>query len=126
MTATPTRHVSFSRDNLVQVFSRADVFEKNPGLIDNQSEINDCMAKYRADVSAKGCSCRANPAILFDCFENFLVKLEGLRETEPEVVKKFVYYVTSLPIKEGELVELTVYFRKTGEATDLHRYVFVA
>lgn len=126
MSTPHTRNVSFSRDNLVQVFSKPDFFERNPGLTSNQDEINDCMTKYRADVSAKGCSCRANPAILFDCFENFLVRLETLRDTDPDAVQKFVHYATNIPPKENERIELTVYFRKTGEPTDLHRYVFVA
>ncbi len=124
MAAQNVRHVSFSRDNLVQVFSKPDAFEKNPALSDNQTEINDCLTKYRADAAAKGCGCRANPGLLFDCFENLLKRLETLQTENQEAVTKFVHYATNTQPRENERIELNIYFRKTGEPTDLHRYVF--
>lgn len=126
MTAKNVRHISFSRDNLIQVFSKPDVFTKNPALASHQTEINDCLAKYRADASAKGCGCRADPSLLFDCFENMLKTLESLRANKQDEVSKFVHYATNTQPRENEQIELSVYFRKTGEATDLHRYVFVS
>lgn len=124
MTAQNVRHVSFSRDNLVQVFSKPDVFTKNPALAEQQTEINDCLAKYRADAAAKGCGCRADPSLLFNCFENLLTQLEAMRENKQDEIAKFVHYATNTQPRENERVELSIYFRKTGEPTDLYRYVF--
>jgi hypothetical protein len=119
-----TRHISFSRDNLLQTFSKPDVFEKNLMLASCKEDVDGCIKKYRDDITAKGCSCRANPALLFDCFDKVLARLEELKINDVEAVKTFIYYATNQKPRENERIELTVYFRKGGADADLHKYVF--
>jgi len=119
-----TRHISFSRDNLLQTLSKSDVFEKNPTLEPCKEDVDSCLKKYRDDVAAKGCGCRANPALLFECFEKTLAKLEELKETNVEALRAFIYYATNQTQRDNERIELTVYFRKGGSDADLHKYVF--
>jgi hypothetical protein len=116
-----TRTVAFSRDNLVHVFSKKDVFEKNPDLGPNRAEIEECLKKYQASAAAAGCGCRADARLLFDCFENALARLIELKETKPTAVTNFVHYATNIQPRPEETVILTVYFRKTG-VSDVHKY----
>ena len=121
------RSVSFSRDNLIHLVSKADFFEKNPGLLEQQPEITACLAKYRESIASAGCSCRANTAVMMECLEHLLLKLETARDENTaagnEIIRAFVNYSTNILPRENEKLTLTVYFKKTGVA-DTYKYEF--
>lgn len=116
--------ITYSRDNLVQLVLRPDFYEKNPALAFLQEEISACVTAFRESGRAAGCGCRADVKLLFDCMEHLLTTLEGLRITAPEQVCDFVKYATKITPIEGERIVLAIFFRKTGESSDVHRYEF--
>jgi hypothetical protein len=116
--------VTFSRDNLIQLVLRPDFYEKNPALAPLEEEISACVKAFRESGQKAGCGCRADVSLIFDCLENLLTTLEGLRATDPEQLRDFVTYATPITPPENERIVLAVLFRTTGEQSDIHRYEF--
>lgn len=116
--------ITYSRDNLIQLVLRPDFYEKNPALAPLEEEITACVKAFRESGQKAGCGCRADVSLIFDCLENLLTTLEGLRETDPEQLRDFVKYATKITPIDGERIVLAIFFRKTGEKSDIHRYEF--
>ena len=57
--------------------------------------------------------------------ERLLTTVEGWKETNPALVCQFVTYATKITLSEHERITLGVFFRRSGEESDIHRYEFV-
>lgn len=116
-----TRMISLNRDNIMQMTTQSDFFERNPGLADLQQPLNDCRAAF--DVSAKkaGCRCRADTTLLAGCVSTFLETLENAKQAAPEVVTQFVQYAA----KTDNITStgVTIFYAKPNEKTPT-RYLF--
>lgn len=119
-----THNVTFSRDNLIQLVLRPDFYEKNPALAELKPEIDACVKAFQESGRKAGCGCRADVKLLYDCMERLLTTVEGWKETNPELVCNFVVYATRLTLTSNERINLGVFFRRSGDASDVHRYEF--
>lgn len=119
-----THSITFSRDNLVQLVLRPDIYEKNPGLQPLQQELSACIENYRESGRTAGCGCRADVKLLFDCMEHLLATVEGWKTTDPESVRTFVKYATKITPTENEKIKLGVFFRRSGGEGDIMRHEF--
>lgn len=119
-----THNVTFSRDNLIQLVLRPDFYEKNTDLGALRDELKACIDAYRDSGRKAGCGCRADVTLLFGCMDHLLTTLDGWKETAPENIAAFVKYATKITPSETERVTLSIYFRKSGDESDVKRYEF--
>lgn len=118
-------NITFSRDNLLQLVLRPDFYEKNPQLEFLKPDLTSCVEQFRESGRKAGCGCRADVTLLYSCMEKMLVTVEGWKETNPELVCDFVKYASKLNLSDYEQITLGVFFRKSGDDSEVHRYEFI-
>jgi hypothetical protein len=116
-----SRMISVNRDNILAMTSESAFFEKNPGLVFLQEELNACRASFDESAKKAGCKCRADAGLLHGCVSKFLTTLDVAKEINKPLVEDFVRYVGKVDNIAG--VGVTIFYVKPGEKTP-HRYTF--
>jgi hypothetical protein len=122
MAGNITRTISLNRDNIVRFLGEQAFFDKIPALQPIEQQLKDCREAFLASGRERGCSCRANPALLTDCFAALLQLLTDAKQNDPQTVQNFISYAARTDQLDN--VGVTIFFRSADGSNTLQQYNF--